>query len=417
MKELTVLHTSDWHLGHQLYRRKRIDEFEAFLDWLIGVIRENSVDVVVIAGDIFDTALPGSASQKLYYGFLARVGQAGARHIVITAGNHDSPALLEVAGELLRHLNIHIIGMASEDPHKETIVLSDKDGNPELIVCAAPYLRSRDVCRPEPGEEIESRERKLLAGIRKHYAEIAAHAQACREEGGHNVPILATGHLFAAGGQAGDGVRDLYIGSLGQVPADIFPDIFDYIALGHLHRPQLVGGRSTCRYSGSPLAMSFDEANQQKSVCLVKFSERDPVVETLAVPAFRNLISIRGGRDEILDKLRQMVARNAQPSDVDGWIEITHDGSDHAGDLYNDAVDIIRNEPFDILCVRIPRQDAPESQAFAERELEDFSPEEMFSLVMDKNKVGEEERNELIGAFSELLELRSNTVAEAGEQI
>ena len=255
---LRVLHTSDWHIGRTLYGRKRYESFAAFLLWLGETIREERVDVLVVAGDVFDTSAPSNRSQELYYRFLCRIREH-CRHVVIVAGNHDSPSFLAAPKELLRALNVHVIGAMSDDPAEETLVLRGRDGEPELIVCAVPYLRDRDIRTSEAGESLEDKEAKLLEGIRRHYAAVCA--LAASERSRPDLPLLATGHLFAAGGltQEGDGVRQLYVGSLARVGADCFPDCIDYLALGHLHIPQKLGGSETRRYSGSPLPMNFGE--------------------------------------------------------------------------------------------------------------------------------------------------------------
>lgn len=404
MRELTVLHTSDWHLGHQLYRRRRTSEFEAFLDWLSGVVAENSVDVIVIAGDIFDSPLPGPGPQKMYYGFLARAARAGVRHIVVTAGNHDSGALLEVAGDILRHMNIHVIGSVSSDPAGDVRVLRNAGGEPELIVCAAPYLRERDISLAEPGDGPVEREAKLAAGIRSYYENIARIAGAERNRLGADIPILATGHLFAAGGEPGDGVRELYMGTLGHVPAETFPDIFDYVALGHLHRPQKVAGLETRRYSGSPLPMSFDEAAQQKSAILVRFQGRTPHIEQVPVPEFRRLKTVRGSRNDILAALQSMAAQSIA-SQEEAWVEVLHDGSDHAGAIYDEARDAVAGSLLDILCARVPRQASADLAGEAGRNLEDYTPAEMFGLLMRQQGVEKERQPELLAAFTELVAL------------
>ena len=278
---LTLLHTSDWHLGRRLYGKPRYDEFKQFLDWQLQTLREQKVDVLLIAGDIFDTTAPSNQAQNLYYDFLSQVCHTDCRHVIIVAGNHDSASFLEAPKQLLKAFNIHIIGSMSDTPTDEVITLSDKAGQPELIVMAVPYLRDRDVRTVGHGERLEDKERKLTQGIKAHYAQIAdiAIAQQAQLHAKYkrSIPIVATGHLFTVGGQTmeGDGVRDLYVGSLGSIGAEIFHPQIDYVALGHLHIPQAVGGQPHIRYAGSPIAMGFGESRQQKQVHLLRF-DADP---------------------------------------------------------------------------------------------------------------------------------------------
>ena len=274
---LTLLHTSDWHLGRRLYGKPRYDEFKQFLDWQLQTLREQKVDVLLIAGDIFDTTAPSNQAQNLYYDFLSQVCDTDCRHVIIVAGNHDSASFLEAPKQLLKAFNIHIIGSMTDTLTDEVITLSDKAGQPELIVMAVPYLRDRDVRTVGHGERLDDKERKLAQGIKAHYAQIAdiAIAQQAQLKAKYKrrIPIVATGHLFTVGGQTmeGDGVRDLYVGSLGSIGAEIFHPQIDYVALGHLHIPQVVGGQPHIRYAGSPIAMGFGESRQQKQVHLLRF--------------------------------------------------------------------------------------------------------------------------------------------------
>ncbi|WP_367105843.1 exonuclease SbcCD subunit D C-terminal domain-containing protein [uncultured Psychrobacter sp.] len=279
IQPLTILHTSDWHLGRRLYGRMRYDEFEAFLNWLEDTISAQKVDVLIVAGDIFDTMTPSNRAQALYYEFLGRVSRSCCQHIVIVAGNHDSPTFLDAPSQVLKFLNVHVIGTACEDPNDEVLVLDDTDGHPHCIIAAVPYLRDRDVRSSSAGESADSKDANVIKGIRAHYDEVATIAKDYQEllhqTHQRHIPIIATGHLFAAGGKTteDDGVRDLYVGSLGKVSAEMFDARFDYVALGHLHVPQRVGGQEHIRYSGSPIAMGFGEARQQKQILLVQFGE------------------------------------------------------------------------------------------------------------------------------------------------
>ena len=279
IKPLTILHTSDWHLGRRLYGRMRYEEFEAFLSWLQETISAHKVDVLIVAGDIFDTMTPSNRAQALYYEFLGKVSKLCCEHIVIVAGNHDSPTFLDAPSKVLKFLNVHVIGTACDDLNDEVLVLDAIDGTPHCIIAAVPYLRDRDVRGSHAGESADSKDANVIKGIRAHYDEVASIAKARQEHlsDAHqrHIPIIATGHLFAAGSKTteDDGVRDLYVGSLGQISADMFDDGFDYVALGHLHVPQRVGGCEHIRYSGSPIAMGFGEAKQQKQVLLVEFGE------------------------------------------------------------------------------------------------------------------------------------------------
>ncbi len=166
---MKILHTSDWHIGRALYGRKRYEECEKFLNWLVGLMESENIDVLLVAGDVFDTSTPSNHAQQVYYRFLGRVAAAENRHVVAIAGNHDSASFLNAPGELLKYLNVHVVGCASANPADELIEIPGPDKAPGVLVCAIPYLRDRDIRTSEAGESIEEKERKLIEGIRNHY--------------------------------------------------------------------------------------------------------------------------------------------------------------------------------------------------------------------------------------------------------
>jgi exonuclease SbcD len=327
---MKILHTSDWHIGRSLFGKKRYEEFEAFLNWLAETIQQERVDALLVAGDIFDTSAPSNRAQELYYRFLCRVAASSCRHVVVIAGNHDSPSFLNAPKNLLRALNVHVIGAAMENRYDEVLVLSKKDGSPELIVCAVPYLRDRDIRVAVAGESILNKERNLIEGIRNHYAEVAAIAEQKRRELNAEIPIIAMGHLFTAGAQTvdGDGVRELYVGSLAHVLSEIFPAGLDYLALGHLHIPPPVNGSEMMRYSGSPLPMGFGEAKQEKSVCLVAFAGIKAEVRLVRVPVFQRLERVKGAWEELSTRILELSTTQSQT-----WLEVVYEGEEVIGNL------------------------------------------------------------------------------------
>ncbi|MCC6503792.1 MAG: exonuclease SbcCD subunit D C-terminal domain-containing protein [Deltaproteobacteria bacterium] len=398
---MKLLHTSDWHIGRTLYGRKRYEEFEAFLTWLAETIRQTEIDALLVAGDVFDTSAPSNRAQELYYRFLCRVAASSCRHVVVVAGNHDSPSFLNAPRELLKALNVHVVGNASEDPGDEVLLLNDEHGSPELIVCAVPYLRDRDIRVAEAGESVEDKERKLIDGIRNHYAAVAALAEQKRMELGADIPIVAMGHLFTAGGQTddGDGVRELYVGSLAHVTAGIFPACFNYLALGHLHVPQNVNGSETIQYSGSPLPMGFGEAKQQKSVCQVEFHGTAASVQLIDVPVFQKLERVKGDWDVISSRILELSATGSQ-----GWLEVIYDGDEVIGDLRERLEAAVTGTEMEILRVKNNRIiDHVLGQIHDEETLDDLNVNDVFERCLAVHKVPEDQRPELLRAYQEAL--------------
>ncbi|WP_320055846.1 exonuclease SbcCD subunit D C-terminal domain-containing protein [Desulfuromonas thiophila] len=400
---MNILHTSDWHLGRTLYGRKRYEEFAAFLDWLLKTINQRDIGILLVAGDVFDTSAPSHRAQELYYRFLCRVAASSCRHVVVVAGNHDSPSFLNAPKELLKALNVHVVGSSTASPEDEVLVLRNEQDDPELIVCAVPYLRDRDIRVAEAGESVEDKERKIIEGIRTHYATVAALAEQKREELGADIPIVGTGHLFTAGGQTvdGDGVRELYVGSLAQVTAGIFPAIFDYLALGHLHVPQKVGGSETMRYSGSPLPMGFGEAKQQKSVCQVEFKSTAASVQLIDVPVFQKLERIKGDWDGIRSRIIELSAID-DPERPGFWLEVIYDGTEVIGDLRERLEAAVSGTHMEILRIRNNRIiDRVLGQIHEEETLDDLNVNDVFERCLAVHEVPEGQRPELLRTYQE----------------
>ena len=396
---LRLLHTSDWHIGRTLYGRKRYEEFEAFLTWLAETIQQNQINALLVAGDVFDTSSPSNRAQELYYRFLCRVAASSCRHIVVVAGNHDSPSFLNAPRELLKALDVHVVGSSTASPEDEVLVLRNEQDAPELIVCAVPYLRDRDIRVAEAGESVEDKERKLIEGIRTHYAAVAALADQKREELGADIPIVGTGHLFTAGGQTvdGDGVRELYVGSLAHVTAGIFPACFNYLALGHLHVPQKVNGSETIRYSGSPLPMGFGEAKQQKSVCQVEFHSTAASVQLIDVPIFQKLERVKGDWEGISNRIIELSATDSQ-----GWLEVIYDGTEVIGDLRERLEAAISGTQMEILRIKNNRIiERVLGQIHEEETLDDLNVNDVFERCLAVHEVPEEQRPELLRAYQE----------------
>ena len=397
---MKILHTSDWHLGRMLHGKKRYEEFEKFLEWLVQTIQDNEVDVLLVAGDVFDTSTPSNRSQEQYYRFLCQIAATRCRNVIITAGNHDSPTFLNAPRELLKVLNVHVVGAAMDKSEDEVILLKNSNNKTECIVCAVPYLRDRDIRTSEAGEGIEDKQKKLLDGIRNHYDIVIKKALEEREKAGKQIPVVVMGHLFTVKGEVseGDGVRELYVGSLAHVSTDFFCDSVDYVALGHLHIPQKVAGSEVHRYSGSPLPIGFGEAKQNKSVCLVTFNEGTTKVDLIEVPVFQKLTSITGTIQEIEDDVRKLKQGNEKH-----WIEIVYNGKEVIGDLRQRLYEAVEGTELEILKIH--------NRCFTDQLLTDESNEtldnmnvhDVFRRCLDAYAIPEEQRTGLVAAFEEIV--------------
>lgn len=398
---MKILHTSDWHLGKTLFGEKRYNEHEKFLTWLIGVLKDENIDLIIIAGDIFDTTTPSNRAQELYYSFLCNTKTTSCRHVVIIGGNHDSPSFLSAPQELLKHLNIHVVSDIS-DRENEIIEIKNNEGKQELIVCAVPYLKDRDVRLSVPGESGPDKEANLLDGIRSHYEEIHAKAKDLKEK--YNVPLISTGHLFTKNGKVekDDGVRELYIGSLARVDGTIFPDFVDYTALGHLHVPQTVGERDNVRYSGSPIPMGFNEGYQNKKVIIVDIRDFSTTITEKTVPVFRKLVSLKGNEKEVLEKFESIKEDTAEELEV--WVELIGKGFETTAKIMEIAGKIEESGHGKVLKIENADKRMKVISPLEEFEaLEELGPVDVFERLMEIKEVSEDNKKELKGAFEALI--------------
>lgn len=403
---MRLLHTSDWHLGKTLYGQKRYEEFNAFLRWLHDTLSEHQVEVLVVAGDIFDTTTPSHKAQELYFQFLARCQQLpNLRHVIIVGGNHDSPTLLNAPKSVLKYQNIHIVGDMEAQIENEVLVLDDATGQAAMILCAVPYLRDRDLRQAEAGEDSSDKERKLVEGIAKHYRAIGEQARQQREQleasSEHKkLPIVLTGHLFVSGSKSGEGERELYVGHLGQISIDHFPKDMDYLAMGHLHVPQKIAGQEHLRYSGSPLAMGFGEARQQKSLCLVDFDGHQARVQNLDIPRFQALEQLKGDWPKLQQRLLEL-----QKEDSEVWLEIEYTGKEALPDLKSSIEQLCESSSFQVLSIKDHRQTQQVlTSTNPQLQLQDLSEQEVFEKLLDAHEINDEDRHELIVSFQETLQ-------------
>ncbi|MBS2209853.1 exonuclease SbcCD subunit D C-terminal domain-containing protein [Carboxylicivirga mesophila] len=309
---MRILHTSDWHIGQKLHGNDREEEHQLFFDWLKQKINELQIDVLLVAGDVFDVGFPSNSALKLYYNFLTSLIHTHCSQVIITGGNHDYISTLEAPSEILSALNIQVIGGAKSSITDEVIELS-VNGQTECVVAAVPFLRDKDIRQVNAGESYEDSVKATNQGIVKHYEQVAMEAKA------YKCPIIAMGHLYVQGAGLSDSERDIHIGNLAGLQATSFPNVFDYVALGHIHRPQKLSVDGKIRYSGSPLPLSFSERKDNKQLVLLDV-HKDQAIEIteLRVPSFRKLIRVSGTFEEVKTALKNYRGE----SQLADWAEV-----------------------------------------------------------------------------------------------
>lgn len=381
---MKLLHTADWHLGARLVERDRQVEHESFIDWLIGVLRSEKIDALLLSGDVFDAANPPLEAVRLYYDFIKRLADLKTVRAIITGGNHDSASHLNAPRDLLRRFDVHVFGQAGDN----VIDLGD------AVVAAVPFLRERDLRQSSAGETMGDVQSQVRAAIRAHYtAQLEASRAIAKGR-----PVFAMGHLAVLGATTCDSERDIHVGNLGAVGADVFAG-FDYTALGHLHRPQKVAGLDTVRYSGSPIPLSFSEAADAKSI--VVLDTQGMKIETLPVPLTRTLVRPVVHRATLAAELANVP--------TGAWAEVTVKLDAPEADLDRLVRDLAGTR-FEVLKVLadLPISNQPTWQHTGPA-LNELQPRQVFRELLKEKQI---EGEELSAVFDELLALREGRITQ-----
>ena len=295
---MRILHTSDWHLGASLNQEKRYDEFEKILTSLYDIIAAENISVLLIAGDIFDTGLPSNRAAEMYYRFIASLQKTSIRYIIACAGNHDSASFIEAPKSVLNILHVHAVGKADNNNINDIIIpLQDENGKVCAAICALPYLRDRDIRTAVSGENADSQIVSRQEAIIAFYRKVCSEAERLYP----NVPLIATGHFYLAGGKVSSASH--VVGDLFNLSIADLPDNVNYYALGHLHTPQYVANNRKFRYSGSLLQMGFNDSNIPKSVTIIDTDNIDAEPEIIELPCHQIMMKISGTLDELFDRI------------------------------------------------------------------------------------------------------------------
>jgi exonuclease SbcD len=396
---MKILHTSDWHLGHRLLEQSQQEEQSLFLYWLIEYIGTKGIDILLVSGDIFDVGVPSAQAQKLYYDFLVRLHNTSCKEVIITGGNHDAPSTLNAPKELLNALSIRVVGKATDNLEDEIFKLSANGEG--IIVAAIPYLRDQDIRRAIASESADEINNRYKTAIINHFSEVAAYCETIKTP---DMPVVAMGHLFAIGGKTSESEQSIYVGNLGDIGASDFPAVFDYVALGHLHRAQLVGGSEHIRYSGSPYMLSFSEVGQDKKVMEIETGEFMKIKE-ITVPAFRKMLQIEGSVESCKAKLEQLDNENHA---LAPWVEVILSNEKEAITGYKEIIDFAQNIQPEVLKITVKderKYDMLKSLVDNAQHIKTFTPMDVFKLKCEELNVDLDEKPEMLDAFNEILQL------------
>ena len=380
---MQLLHTADWHLGSTLLENSRKGEYEQFFDWLIALIRQRGIDALLISGDIYDSANPSAESRRLYSSVLSRLAaETDCRHIILIAGNHDSPSQLEAEAPFLSNCRAYVVSRldSTEDIDRCLIPLTNADGQEELLVCALPFLRAgvaRSVTNDTPEEE---RRDAYLNGVRDIIAAVAVKAaswKAAHPKG----RVIAMAHQAIVGARPTESTRGL-IGTLDTLPCSAFDPVFDYVALGHIHHPWTQDGGRIC-YSGSPLPMGMDEADFEHKLRLIRTEGAELHIESITVPRFVLPLCHSCGSAEELDGLPAWLAeQSAAAGGLPIRLELAYEGHDLSLAEINDRLRKSLREDT-VFRVRRPRPRLRMSTPTEEEPIEslaDYAPDKVFEM-------------------------------------
>ncbi|QUX96029.1 exonuclease subunit SbcD [Marinomonas sp. CT5] len=422
---MKILHTSDWHLGQHFMGKSRRDEHKAFIDWLLALVDEASIDAVIIAGDVFDTGAPPSYAREMYHQLVLDM-KARQCQLVIVAGNHDSVSMLNESKSLLTYLDTQVSSQANlEDIDAHVIPLNNKEGDVAAWVCAVPYLRPKDVMQSVAGQSEQDKKMSLLQMIGDFYQQVYDAACEKNKRLKAPVPIIGTGHLTAVGGQVSESVRDLYVGTLEALPTNVFP-AFDYLALGHIHRAQPISKSGRFRYSGSPIPLSFDELGRDKSLVIFDtdligedtfvddlFAELKDPVQLVSIPNFQPMASLKGNLKEVIKQISALEL----PQDKNLWLEVTVIADDYLSDVHKRLLEVIDGKPIELL--RVMRRSGLEkkNQDFeARKTLSELTVEDVFQQSLKSNLELDEEESKVLTELFQTCLVELEEYQQEGEE-
>ncbi|SDF29661.1 exonuclease SbcCD subunit D [Sporolituus thermophilus] len=403
---MRILHTADWHLGKTLEGRDRQTEQEQFIDEICAICNDEAIQLVLIAGDVFQSYTPSAAAEELFYAAVDRLADHGRRAVVVIAGNHDSPERLCAAAPLADRLGITMVGLPSDEvrptPGRPTQLVRRIDAGPSWLEVAVPGCDHTAVIAALPYPS-ESRLRELLAAslddnalvtayndrLAHIFSQLAAHFRS-------DAVNLAVSHLYVRGGITTESEESIQLGTAYAVDPAVFPTAAQYIALGHLHRPQKVAGSAVpARYAGSPLAYSFSEAGHSKAVFVVDARPGQPAqIKEIPLAAGRPLV-----RWQATEGLQQVERWVAEGRDKNAWIDLEIHVSSA---LSMDDIQRLRGLHTGFIHIRpmLP-QEVGQTRLTG---LSSLSPEELFKAFYQRCNAGAEPDDALVRLFLELAE-------------
>ena len=443
---MKFIHTADWHLGNTMHDIDRTRETGAFLEWLESEIETVGAQALVIAGDIFDVVNPSNMAKTQYYKFLASLLKTECYNVVVVGGNHDSGTLLDAPAGILDALNIKVVGSINNRKVDDLVFeLNDAQGNAIGICCAVPFMRNVELEQfykySEMSADGECADVASDDLLKRLYADV--YRRAIELRGGRNIPIVATGHLYALNlsgrdsesadntaaienafasenaampeTSVDDGVREV-IGTLGNVDVSTFPSEADYVALGHIHYTSMVAKNPKVRYSGSPFVMGFDEANCKRYVLAVDAAQGAiPAVEKIEVPKAIRFEQFKGDIETLKLKLRDL-EKELVANPMETYVDLLLTSGDFVS--LNDALEKEETgKHFVVKRHRISRDVLRSATGFDDcvESTKQYTKEDYFRMLIASNLQENDESDAVKYQYDKFISLFNEAVSKAHE--
>jgi DNA repair protein SbcD/Mre11 len=397
---MKFLHTADWHIGKILHKQELHEDISLFFNWLEHYISDKKVDVLLVSGDIFDLANPSNRDTALYYNFLRRLSLTGV-HTVITGGNHDSVSLLNAPAGLLKALNITVIGGVPDEFDNQLVPIYDQSGKLCAVVLAVPFLRDRDLRLSVSADEAIDKAKIIPKAIKQHYDRLVETARTLYGD----VPLIGMGHLFMQGSVISDSERDIHLGNLMGLERKMISDDIQYMALGHIHKPQRIDKQDHIRYSGSPIYLDFSEAGYEKTIIEVDIDKNGGIkIYPIKLPKFRHLLRLKGSLAELRDKIFSYDDDNLLPAFVE--LDIIEDAISPAVVYEMQALETPINPKCIIVKSKIAYRNNLEVQnahAYSQT-IANLSPHDIINIRLQDESVSESTKEDLKVAYNQILD-------------
>jgi exonuclease SbcD len=396
---MKILITADWHIGKKLHNEDLSEDIQLFFDWLLTTIEQESIQYLLVAGDVFDHNHPSNESTRIYYQFLQKLNRLNCKAIII-AGNHDSPSFIDVPSELLTAFDIQVFGLfpGMDNVAKTFVPLQDEQGNTVAVVAAIPFLQDRFIRQVGEGEGAKEIAEKIKQGMKLVMSQIGEAVKKHYPQ----IPSIGMAHLHAQGTEVSEAEREIQIGNQEGVPAGDL-EHFDYLALGHIHTGQSVI-KGKIQYASSPISLGFSENKYHHKVIQLEVLQNTIRETFITVPKNRSLYQLAGTMDEIETQIKSLQNKYTLQALLDIKIQEKTFDSTIQDKLAAIKTELANTRNMKIVNTRIVFEDKAAqrfSTTFNAHELNELNPIKVVGELIPES-TAEKEKQQLIELFSQI---------------